>query len=50
MSSRRVLVVDDEPAMQRVLEIMLRRMGHEVLLAADGQTPRARADAVDHAD
>ena len=38
MSSRRVLVVDDEPAMQRVLEIMLRRMGHEVLLAADGQT------------
>jgi len=38
MSSQHVLVVDDEPAMQRVLEIMLRRMGHEVLLAADGQS------------
>ncbi len=37
MSRQRVLVVDDEPAMQRVLEIMLQRMGHEVLLAADGQ-------------
>ena len=37
MSSQRVLVVDDEPKMQRVLEILLRKLGHEVLLAADGQ-------------
>jgi two-component system response regulator AtoC len=38
MTGRRVLVVDDERAMQRVLEIMLRKMGHDVLLAAEGQT------------
>ena len=37
MTKRRVLVVDDEPKMQRVLEIMLKRMGHEALLASDGQ-------------
>src|SRR5215510_4896286 len=37
MSKRRVLVVVDEPKMQRILEIMLHKMGHEVLLAADGQ-------------
>jgi len=37
MSKRQVLVVDDEPKMQRVLEIMLHKMGHAVLLAADGQ-------------
>jgi two-component system response regulator AtoC len=36
MSGGRVLVVDDEPKMQRVLEIMLRRMGHDVLLTSDG--------------
>lgn len=37
MTKRRVLAVDDEAKMQRVLEIMLQRMGHEVFLAADGQ-------------
>jgi two-component system response regulator AtoC len=37
MSRQRVLVVDDEPKMQRVLEIMLHGMGHDVLLSADGQ-------------
>jgi two-component system response regulator AtoC len=31
-----VLVVDDEAHMRRVLEIMLRQMGHRVLSAADG--------------
>jgi len=36
MSSRRVLVVDDEAKMRRVLEIMLQRMGHEVACAANG--------------
>lgn len=41
MAKRRVLVVDDEPHMQRVLEIMLRRMGHDVLLAADGEAALA---------
>lgn len=37
MSSQRVLVVDDEAKMQRVLEIMLKRMGHEVLRAHHGR-------------
>lgn len=31
-----VLVVDDEPVMRRVLQIILSRMGFDVLLAADG--------------
>ncbi len=35
--SQRVLVVDDEPKMQRVLEIMLQRMGYEVACAGNGQ-------------
>lgn len=45
----RVLVVDDEPKMARVLEIMLVDMGHEVLVAADGRTAltHAQADAID---
>jgi two-component system response regulator AtoC len=46
MSKRRVLVVDDEPKMQRVLEIMLHKMGHEVLLAADGQEALKLAQSV----
>jgi len=43
MSRERVLIVDDEPKMQRVLEIMLHRMGHEVLLADNGETALALA-------
>jgi len=31
-----ILVVDDEPKMRRVLEIMLRKMGHEVFTAGNG--------------
>src|SRR5262245_3122315 len=46
MSVQQVLVVDDEPKMQRVLEIMLTRMGHEVLLATDGQAALALAQSV----
>jgi two-component system response regulator AtoC len=46
MSKRRVLVVDDEAKMQRVLEIMLRKMGHDVLLAADGQEALKLAQSV----
>jgi two-component system response regulator AtoC len=37
MSSQRVLVVDDETKMQRVLEIMLKRMGYEVVSAGNGE-------------
>src|SRR5262245_30821078 len=46
MSVRRVLVVDDEPKMQRGLEIMLQRMGHEGVLAADGQAALAGVQSV----
>lgn len=34
----RVLVVDDEPGVRTLLQVMLRRDGHEVLLAEDGTT------------
>jgi two-component system response regulator AtoC len=36
MTPQRILVVDDETKMQRVLEIMLRKMGHEVACADNG--------------
>ncbi len=34
---KRILAVDDEPNMRRLLEIMLRQSGHQALLAADGR-------------
>ena len=37
MSAVTVLVVDDEAHMRRVLEIMLKQLGHRVLVAADGE-------------
>ena len=37
MTRRRILVVDDEVKMQRILEIMLQDMGHEVLRAGNGR-------------
>src|ERR1700730_10560742 len=37
MNQRYVLVVDDEPNMRRVLEIMLRKAGHEVFVAGNGR-------------
>lgn len=36
MKGRQILVVDDEPKMRRVLEIMLQKMGHRVLGAGNG--------------
>lgn len=36
MTGRQILVVDDEPKMRRVLEIMLQKMGHRVLSAGNG--------------
>lgn len=36
-ASRRVLIVDDEPNMRRVLEIMLGRRGYRTDAAADGE-------------
>jgi two-component system response regulator AtoC len=37
MNRKRVLIVDDEPRMQRILELMLLQMGHVPLLAGDGR-------------
>ena len=37
MKERQILVVDDEPKMRRVLEIMLQKMGHRVLAAGNGR-------------
>jgi two-component system response regulator AtoC len=36
MKDRQILVVDDEPKMRRVLEIMLQKMGHKVFAAGNG--------------
>jgi len=49
MTARRVLIVDDEPKMQRILEIMLTQMGHKPLLAGNGQEAleRLQADSAD---
>jgi two-component system, NtrC family, response regulator AtoC len=37
MRDKQILVVDDEPKMRRVLEIMLQKMGHRVLAAGNGR-------------
>jgi len=37
MSARRILVVDNEPKMRRILELSLKNLGHEVQQAADGR-------------
>lgn len=36
MTEKYILVVDDEPKMRRVLEIMLQKLGHKVFTAANG--------------
>ncbi len=40
--SRRILVVDDEDKMRRLLEMALLAMGHEVVQAGDGEAALAR--------
>jgi two-component system response regulator AtoC len=42
---KRILVVDDEPKMRRVLELMLRGMGHEFGQAGDGIDALAAIDS-----
>lgn len=37
MTAKRILVVDDEAKMRRILELSLKSMGHEVEQASDGQ-------------
>lgn len=40
-----ILVVEDEPAIQSLIEINLRRAGHEVVLAADVESARRMVSA-----
>jgi two-component system cell cycle sensor histidine kinase/response regulator CckA len=40
-----ILVIDDEPAVRRVVELILRQSGHHVHLAPDGQAGVAQLDA-----
>ncbi len=44
METHRILVVDDEVKMRRVLEMSLRNMGYEVSQAADGAEAMACFD------
>ncbi|HUW54834.1 MAG TPA: sigma-54 dependent transcriptional regulator [Rhodanobacter sp.] len=45
MSARRILVVDNEAKMRRILELSLKNMGHEVEQAGDGLEALAAIDA-----
>jgi two-component system, NtrC family, response regulator AtoC len=49
MKDRQILIVDDEPKMRRVMEIMLQQMGHRTLVASNGREALAlcHAHAVD---
>jgi len=49
MKDKQILVVDDEPKMRRVLEIMLQKMGHKVFSAGNGLEALAvfAANAID---
>ncbi len=44
MTAKRILVVDNEAKMRRILELSLRSMGHEVEQAGDGQEALAMLD------
>lgn len=45
MSQKKILVVDDEVAMTKVVEIRLRAAGYDVVLAHDGQEGLEKAKA-----
>jgi two-component system response regulator AtoC len=49
MTAKRVLIVDDEPKMQRILALMLTQMGHKPLMAGNGQEAleQMQADSID---
>ena len=49
MKDKQILVVDDEPKMRRVLEIMLQKLGHRVLSAGNGREALAvfQANTID---
>ena len=43
---KRILVVDDEPAIRDLVQMVLSREGYQVMTASDGQSALAAADAV----
>jgi two-component system response regulator AtoC len=45
MTTKRILVVDDEAKMRRILELSLKSMGHEVEQAGDGQEALAKIES-----
>jgi two-component system response regulator AtoC len=45
MTAKRILVVDNEAKMRRILELSLKSMGHEVEQAGDGQEALAKIEA-----
>ncbi|WP_329741846.1 sigma-54 dependent transcriptional regulator [Dyella sp. A6] len=45
MNAKRILVVDNEAKMRRILELSLRNMGHEVGQAADGEEALAALES-----
>lgn len=49
MNLRRILIVDDEPKMQRILEIMIEQMGHKPHLSANGKEAleKLQAESID---
>lgn len=44
MSKPRILVVDDEPSLLRLLQVTLETEGYEVILASDGETAVKRVE------
>jgi DNA-binding response OmpR family regulator len=44
MSKKRVLVVDDEPSLLRLLQVTLETEGYDVVLASDGETAVKRVE------
>ncbi|MEX1827281.1 sigma-54-dependent transcriptional regulator [Luteibacter sp. CQ10] len=45
MTTKRILVVDDEAKMRRILELALKSMGHEVEQAGDGEEALAKIES-----
>ena len=47
MRKSKVLIVDDEPAIREVLEMILEEWGYEVKLAADGMAAKEMVEGFD---
>ena len=44
-ASARILVVDDEPSLRQMMDVLLRRMGHDVVKASSVFEAREQVDA-----